>query len=112
MTLGEYIRLSRYGDEITVWDKDYDIEVYFDNYGDDAWAQAMLKFADKLDIVEFTEDGVVVNMSDVIESNIDNPAFEDLFIDVDVDAIMDDMENILAGYVSEAWLTKFANCLY
>lgn len=112
MTLGEYIRQTDYGSEITVWDKDYDIEVYFDNYGDDEWSKAMMTLADKLDIVKFGNDGVVVNMSDVIERNIDNPAFEDLFIDVDVDAIMDDMMNILAGYVSEAWLTKFANCLY
>lgn len=111
MTLGEYIRQTEYGSEITVWDKDYDIEVYFDNYGDDAWANAMLTFADKLNIEQFRNDGVVVNMYDVIERNITNPEFEDLFIDVSVDAIMDDMENILSGCVSEEWLTEFANCL-
>ena len=111
MTLGEYIRQTDYGSEITVWDKDYDIEVYFDNYGDDAWANAMMAFADKLNIEQFRINGVVVNMSDVIERNITNPEFEDLFIDVSVDAIMDDIENILAGYVSEEWLTEFVNCL-
>jgi len=112
MTLGEYIRQTDYGSEITVWDKDYDIEVYFDNYGDDAWANAMMTFADKLDIVRFDgKGGVTVNMSDVIERNINNPKFEDLFIDVDVDAIMDDMPAILAGNVSEEWLVEFADCL-
>lgn len=111
MTLGEYIRQTDYGSEITVWDKDYDIEVYFDNYGDDAWANAMMAFADKLDIVKFGNDGVVVNMSDVIERNIDNPKFKDLFIRVSVDDIMDDIENILAGYVSEEWLVEFVDCL-
>lgn len=111
MTLGEYIRQTDYGSEITVWDKDYDIEVYFDNYGNDAWANAMMAFADKLNIVKFRTNGVVVNMSDVIERNIDNPKFKDLFIRVSVDDIMDDIENILAGYVSEEWLTEFADCL-
>lgn len=111
MTLGEYIRQTDYGSEITVWDKDYDIEVYFDNYGDDAWANAMMTFADKLNIVKFGDGGVVVDMYDLIERNINNPVFKDLFIDVDVDAIMDDMENILSGCVSEEWLTEFANCL-
>lgn len=111
MTLGEYIRKTATGTEITVWDKDYDIEVYFDNYGHDAWAKAMMAFADKLNIVKFGNHGVVVDMYDLIERNIKKPAFKDLFIVVTVDAIMDDMENILAGCVSEEWLTEFVKAL-
>lgn len=111
MKLGEYIRKTVYGTEITVWDKDYDIEVYFDNYGHDTWAKAMMSFADKLNIVEFGKNGVVVDMYDLIERNIKNPVFKDLFIVVTVDAIMDDMENILAGCVSEEWLKEFAEAL-
>lgn len=111
MTLKEYILQAPEGDEITVWDKDYDMEVYFYNQTDDAWDRAMMDLASKLNVVNVSDNGITVDLSDLIERN--QPALEasDLFYDADVDAIMDDMENILAGGVSENWLVKFIDCL-
>lgn len=112
MTLGNYLRQTPKWTEVTVWDDIYDIEVYFDNMEDDIWSRAMMKFADKLEIIKFSGNGgVTVNMTEVIERNLNNPEFQDLFIDVSTDAIMCDMENILSGYVSEGWLVTFVNCL-
>ena len=111
MTLKEYLMQTPEGEEITVWDNTYDIEVYFYNQNDDAWDDAMMNLADKLNIVEVRNDGVIVDLYELIDRNIDNPEFKRLFITVDTDTIMDDMESILAGYVSEEWLSDFANCL-
>ena len=111
MTLKDYLLQTSEGDEITVWDKDYDIEVYFYNQTGDAWDNAMMDFADKLEVVNVSNGGVTVNMYDVIEDNIEALEASDLFLNPTVDDIMDDMENILAGYVSEDWLVKFVSCL-
>lgn len=111
MTLLDYIKQTSKGEEITVWDDTYDIETYFYNESRDAWDKAMLKLASKLNVVDVNNDGVTVDLYDLIERNINNPKFKDLFIRVDVDSIMDDMMNILSGYVSEEWLTEFVNCL-
>lgn len=112
MTLYEYIKKTPKGEEITVSDNIYDLETYF--YNDppqDDWQQAMLDFASKLNVVSFTKHGVVVDMYDLIERNLDNLEAADLFYITDVDGIMDDMENILAGNVSEDWFVKFVDCL-
>jgi len=111
MTLKDYLMQTSEGEEITVWDDTYDIEVYFYNQTGDAWDDAMMDFASKLDIVDVKNSGVVVDMYGLIERNIDALEASDLFIHPDVDSIMDDMENILAGYVSEDWLVKFVSCL-
>lgn len=111
MTLLDYIKQTPEGEEITVWDNTYDIETYFYNQVEDSWDNAMMKLASKLNVVDIQNNGVVVDMYDLIERNIDNPEFEELFIDVDVDTIMEDMQDILAGYVSEEWLVRFVNCL-
>lgn len=114
MTLLEFIKQFPEGEEITVYDNIYDMETYFYNDApSDEWDRAMLKLASKLDVVGGggDTDYAIVNLTELIERNIDNPIFEELFIDVDVDAIMEDMGNILAGYVSEKWLTTFVNCL-
>ena len=106
MTLKEYLLECPEGEEITVWDKDYDIEVYFYGQSDDS---AMMDLASKLNIVDIRNDGVTVDFSDLIERNIDN--ISGLFYDPDVDAIMDDIEAILAGGVSEDWFKTFVRCL-
>ena len=111
MTLKEYILQAPEGDEITVWDKDYDMETYFYNQTDDAWDRAMMDLASKLDVINTTNGGVVVDLSDLIERNMDALSASDLFYDTDIDAIMDDMESILAGNVSEDWLTEFVRYL-
>lgn len=110
MKLAEYLSNCSEDMEITVWDKNYDMETYFYSYNDD-WDKAMLKIAEALEIIEFRNGGVIVNLSEVIEKNIDNGVFEELFIENDVDAIMDDIDNIFAGNVSDKWLMKFADSL-
>jgi hypothetical protein len=111
MTLKEYLLECPEGEEITVWDNDWDMEAYFCNQTDDAWDQAMMDLASKLNVIEVHDDGVIVDLYDLIGRN--QPALEEsgLFYDADVDAIMEDMENVLAGNVSEAWLVKFVDCL-
>ena len=106
MTLKEYLLECPEGEEITVWDKDYDIEVYFYGQSDD---EAMMDLASKLNIVDIHNDGVTVDFSDLIERNIDN--ISGLFYYPDIDAIIGDMEAILAGGVSEDWFKEFVSCL-
>ena len=109
MTLLEFIKQFPEGEEITVWDDTYDLEVYFYNQSDDAWDRAMLDLASKLNVVEVHNDGVVVDLYELIERNLSN--ISGLFYEPDVDIIMDDMEAILAGSVSEDWFNTFVDCL-
>jgi hypothetical protein len=111
MTLHEYLQQTSDW-EITVWDKDYDIETYFyKEDGKNAWDKAMNEFAKLLTITQFGNGGVIVNLADVIESKLPALKKSDLFIRCNIDAIMDDIDNILAGCVSEEWLTKFVEVL-
>ncbi len=71
----------------------------------------MMKLADKLNIVEIKEYGVVVDMYDLIEKNISKPEFNNLFKIVTTDAIMEDIDNILSGCVPEEWLIEFVDVL-
>ena len=112
MTLYDYLNLMPEGEELTVWDKDYDMETYF--YGgkpDDAWDKAMSDLSKFLTITEIRSGGVIVNLSEIIENKLDSLDKTDLFIRCDIDSIMDDIDNILAGYVSESWMQKFVDAL-
>lgn len=111
MTLKDYLLECPEGEEITVWDRDWDMEVYFYNQTDDAWDRAMMDLASKLNIVDVRNDGVIVDLYDLVERNNEALEASGLFYDPDTDAIMEDMDNILAGYVSEEWLEKFVSCL-
>ena len=112
MTLYEYIQLTE-GQEITVFDKDYDVEFYVERYdeGDDVWNNAMIDICKCLEIIKIGEIGIVTNFCDVVEAKLEELDKADLFIECDIDSIMCDMDNILAGYVSENWLRKFADIL-
>lgn len=110
MTLFEYLEQTTDW-EVTVWDNDYDIETYFYKEDGDAWDKAKNDFAKLLTITSFGNDGVIVNMTEVIENKLPELKKSDLFIRCNIDAIMDDIENILAGYVSESWLEKFVEAL-
>ena len=115
MTLYEYLNLMGEAEELTVWDKDYDMETYFysdrpDN-DDDKWGVSMWELSEKLTITKISTRGVTVNLSEIIEKNIDKLKAADLFIECDVESIMDDIENIFAGNVSEAWMEKFVAAL-
>lgn len=112
MKLYDYLKTLEEGTELTVWDTNYDIESYFYNdEPDDDWQTSMLELARLLDVTEVKERGVIINLSDVIEKKLDKLKEADLFIRCTVDSIMNDMENILSGYVSEEWFKKFVNVL-
>ena len=112
MKLYEYLNLMPEGEELTVWDKDYDMETYF--YGgkpDDKWSEALLELSKLLTITEIRTGGVIVNLSEVIENNMDKLEKADLFTDYDIDIIMSEMERDIAGNVSESWMQKFVDAL-
>lgn len=109
MTLYDYIKTHK-DDEVTVFDKDYDLEIYFyKDLSDDDWDKAMLKISKLLEVVETGEYGVTVNLSELIEKKIDKVG--KLFIDDNIDEIMGSMESIFAGNVSEQWMKHFADNL-
>lgn len=111
MTLYEYLEQTTDW-EITVWDKDYDIETYFyKTDGKDRWDKAMNDLAKLLTISRFSKDGLVVNLAEVIEKKIPQLKEADLFIVCKIEPIMNDIDNILAGCVSESWLEKFVGAL-
>lgn len=112
MKLYDYISLMPDGEELTVWDKDYDMETYF--YGgepEDKWDKAMSDLSKLLTIEEIRSDGVTVNLSEIIERRTDKLDKANLFIECDIDSIMDDIANILAGNVSEEWMEQFVAAL-
>ena len=108
MTLYDYIITHPEIDEFAIHDTDYDIESYFyqPEYSED-WDKAMNIIAQKLQVIDAEENQVTVNLSQRIES----AEFTDLFIDNNIDAIMDDIMNILSGGVSESWLIEFSKQL-
>ena len=112
MTLYDYIKQSGNW-ENTVWDKDYDIEVYFykNDYNLDSWDKSMEKFSKLLIVDNISNGGVTVNMSELIESKMENLKKAKLFIRCDIDSIMDDIESIISGYISESWMEKFVDAL-
>ena len=108
MTL--YELLPKNGDEVTVWDKDYDMETYFSYTKDgDDWDKAMMDLAKLLQVVEERSEGITVDFTGLIEPKVDN--LKDLFVDNDIDAIMSELDLILAGNVSEKWLIRFVEAL-
>ncbi len=114
MKLYDYLKLMPENEELTVWDKDYDTEFYFYRYVDeeDRWETALSNLAKLLDITEIEHNGVIVNLSEIIEENMPKLKAADLFIRCDIDSIMEDIESILAGNVSETWLEKFVEVLH
>ena len=114
MKLYDYLTTLEEGTELTVWDTDYDMESYFyhdEPDEDDDWQTSMLKLAKLLDVTEIKERGVIVNLSEVIEKKLDELKEANLFRRCTTVSIMNDMENILSGYVSEEWFKKFVDVL-
>lgn len=113
MTLYDYIKQTEDW-EVTVFDKDYDIEVYFYKNEDedmDSWDESMERLSKLLTVDSFSECGVTVNLSEVIESKLKNLRKAELFRRTNIDAIMNDVESIISGYVSEEWIEEFVNAL-
>ena len=112
MKLYDYLTTLEEGTELTVWDKDYDIESYFYNdEADDDWQTSMLDLAKLLEVIEIKKRGVIVNISEVIENKINELKEADLFLRCTTNKIMGSMEGILAGCVSEEWFKKFVDVL-
>lgn len=112
MKLYDYLITLEEGIELTVWDKEYDIESYFYNdESDDEWQTSMLELAKLLDVTEVKERGVIVNLSEVIENKINELKEADLFLRCTTNRIMGSMEGILAGGVSEEWFKEFVGIL-
>lgn len=116
MKLYEYLDLMPEGEELTVWDRDYDMETYF--YGgkpdqSDKWEMTIDKLSHLLTIERISNRGVTVNLSEVIEKRIDKLKEADLFYYEwwGIDEIMEEMESILAGNTSEEWMEKFVGIL-
>ena len=112
MKLYDYLTTLEEGTELTVWDVDYEMESYFYNdEADDDWQTSMLELAKLLDVIEIAKYGVTINLSEVIENKLNELKEADLFIRCTTNSIMDDMQNILSGYVSEEWFKKFVDVL-
>ena len=113
MKLIDAINKMKYGSELpelTVWDTDYDMESYFyKNEGTDKFDRAMNKIASALNVIEEKEKGVVVDLSSLISRHLSE--LSDLFIRSDIDSIMDCIESVFSGNVSEEWMSKFADIL-
>lgn len=112
MTLHDYISLMSEGEELTVWDKDYDMETYF--YNDkpcDRWDKSISVLSKLLEVKEIRSNGVIVNLSEIIENKLDNLDKAELFVKCNIDSIMYSMGEILSGNVSENWMEKFVAAL-
>lgn len=114
LTLFDYLELTEEGQEITVTDQDYDTETYFYKYepeNAEKWDESMKKLSQLLTVTKIFNHAVEVNLSNIIEKKLSELKKADLFIYCDIDNIMDDINNILAGNVSEEWMEKFINVL-
>lgn len=112
MTLYDYLITTIDGGETSVHDIDYDIGIYFYNSCNDKWDEAVMNIAKLLNVIKIHNDSVEVDLSKVIEKNIEKINSAGLFSDdVTTDDIIDDIEKIFAGYVSEGWFLKFADTL-
>ena len=110
--LYEYLSLMPEGEELTVWDKDYDMETYF--YGGEPcnkWDKAISNFSKLLTIEEINDNGVTVNLSEIIENKLENLSKANLFVECDIDSIMGYIDIILAGNASADWLEQFVAAL-
>lgn len=114
-----YYFLELTSEEITVFDKDYDTEFYFNGFKGFnvpenhmcAWDIALLNLAKYLEVTNISRKGVEVNLSDLISVHMEKLKSADLFISYDMEDIMADMDRIMSGGVSEEWFTEFTECL-
>lgn len=113
MKLDEFLKQQPAGTEVTVHDSEYDTESYF--YNDeptDAWDQAMWKLASLLTVLESDDrPSAVVDLSELIEGHLESLESANLFKHAMTDDIMDSIESIISGYVSEEWFVRFVNAL-
>ena len=113
MTLYEYVSKQGRGAEITVLDKNYDVEVYFYNDEvDDSWSQSMQDLSKALNVIEECHlCAVVVDFSGLIKRKLPVLQKAELFTTCTVDAIMGSLNFIISGYVSEERFANFVSVL-
>lgn len=114
MKLYDYMKLVEDDIEITVFDTEYDIETYF--YSDfspvkDSWENSMERLSKLLTIKKILSAGVMVNLSKIIENKLEKLKKASLFYECETDFIMNGIESILSGNVSEYWMEKFIEVL-
>lgn len=103
------IELLKENEEFTCWDTDYDMEFYMEKLDEnDDYNKAMMAFARCVEVKDISPRGLTLKVTELIESNLEREEFRDLFIDTDIDSVMYDWDNIMAGYASESWYSKFA----
>lgn len=112
MKLYDYLSLMSEGNELTVWDNQYDIKMYFyNNKPDDEFDKYIWELTKLLDIKKICKNGVIVNLSELIESKLDQLKDKGVYVVCNMEIIMSDMPNIISGYVHWKWLRKFVNVL-
>ena len=112
MKLYEYLDLMPERDKLTVYDKDYFVEAYFcGGKPSDKWGALMGDLAKQLTILRIHRTGVTVNLSEIIEKHMDKLEATGLFTTYDIDSIMENIESILAGNVSDDWMEQFIAAL-
>lgn len=104
------IEILKKDQEFTCWDTDYDMEFYMELLDDteDLYNKGMMAFARCVEVADISPSGVTLKVTELIEHNLQDENFKKLFVDPDIDAVMDDWDNIMAGYASERWYGKFA----
>lgn len=106
------IELLKEDQEWTCWDDTYDGEFYMEKLEeDDDYNKAMMAFARCVDIADITPNGLVLKVTELIERNLEREEFRKLFIDPDIDEVMYDWDNIMAGYAAVSWYAKFAELI-
>lgn len=112
--LYDYLSLCEDGMEVTVWDKDWDMETHFYTplNEEDDFEKAMKLIARCVDICEIKKKGVEVNFFDVIKKSKDALIKAGFYNDTqDEDDMMDDVDVILAGNLSEENTLKWAETI-
>ena len=113
MTLFDYVKSQPYGAEITVWYQDYDdsYPFFLYNFPDDTiddeyntpWDKAMRIIAKHVDVLTETSHGITTNIVEVIYDNLNDKQCAEL------NAFnMSYARAIFDGYVSDEWITSFA----
>lgn len=116
MTLKDFIYRYEPGTEITVLDKEYDIECYFytpdekDNLLD-KWDVNIIKLAEMLEVIQQNKELCVVDFGKIIRPALKKLKKSGLFCRATENAIMDTLHSIISGYVSDEWLEKFVTIL-
>lgn len=112
MKLIDIINKMEDGDELAVFDVDYDIEVYF--YNDDSpneFGKAMNKISSILNVSKIIKRGVITDLSLLIRKHLSELSKAELFKRNDIDSIMDCIESVFSGNVSEEWMNEFVDIL-